>query len=391
MLFVSRTPVRTGTARARSASGSSTLNFSNPSGSVVFSADGKTLLISFPRRGPGGVISYEWDAIAGEIRSPQTVFEDYSATSAVFSPDDKMVMTTRSSGEITLWDSHDGCRGRRNLAIFRHKAAFFRYREGTRVSHYFNGAIFSPDGRWILSTGLNSNGGWDRGEGLLWAVSDLLAARRDMEGIAETAPRSVFYPPPSDQGGGGGFAGAVFSPEGREILCAHGDSGVYLWPVPASVEACGNEYKVGVSPGFGLSRQPQRVGVEESSTPAQWFQGQDILDVLSLEPRSSWAHMWIRRTTRRAEFSKDGRWILVESWRCKKGLVDIWERLWESRPENGTGDSTVPVSSISRGCSIVRDAQEEQRAFLYPKLERRQFVVVENENVLYPTTARFIQ
>jgi WD40 repeat protein len=140
-------------------------------------------------------------------------------TSAVFSPDEKQVLTSSVDGTVCLWRS-DG-----DLVMT------LTYPRGTYASNWDIWCSFSPDGQHMLVCNENTASLWDTGGRLCTTNWD---SRSQLDAYTE-----AFLQDPSrdddpcaraeSEGHIGRIYSAVFSPDGQRILTASEDKTARIW------------------------------------------------------------------------------------------------------------------------------------------------------------------
>jgi WD40 repeat protein/uncharacterized caspase-like protein len=155
--------------------------------SAVFSPDGRTVLA-----GDSDNNAHLWDANSGhELRQFRAAKRSWGFPSVAFSPDGLTVLAGSFDGTVYLFDVKSG-----------------RELRQRRANNSVEEAVFSPDGRKILTTqGFAYNGNDLR----LWDARD---GRELRQLTGSTGARS-----------------GAFSPDGQAVATAMGDSTVRLWDV----------------------------------------------------------------------------------------------------------------------------------------------------------------
>ncbi|MEP6518287.1 CHAT domain-containing protein [Microcoleus vaginatus] len=160
--------------------------------SAVFSPDGRQILTASDDE-----TARLWDTkgnLLAEFRGHRERLK-----TAVFSPDGSQILTVSLDHTARLWDTKG------NLLV-----------EFQGHERYLNSAVFSPDGSQILTAGNEAANGIDPGIARIWDTKGNL--------------RAVF------RGHERGF-GAIFSPDGRQILTASDDGTARLWDVSVAIAA----------------------------------------------------------------------------------------------------------------------------------------------------------
>jgi WD40 repeat protein/tetratricopeptide (TPR) repeat protein/tRNA A-37 threonylcarbamoyl transferase component Bud32 len=167
---------------------------------VAFSPDGKAILTGSghppeSRLEKGGEARL-WSASTGRPLT-QPLKHEYGVEAVAFSPDGKAVLTGGMEG-ARLWDCGTGQPLTKFLGDGIEKGA----------------VAFSPDGKAILTGHLDKACIWDRSTGKL---------------LTTFVPREVLFDE-SGFGGMGGYAAVAFSPDGKAVLTAGGDEeAAWLW------------------------------------------------------------------------------------------------------------------------------------------------------------------
>ncbi|MBD1903655.1 CHAT domain-containing protein [Trichocoleus sp. DQ-A3] len=179
--------------------------------------------------------------------------------SAVFSPDGRQILTVSGDKTARLWDIQGNL-----LAVLRGH------------ENWLNSAVFSPDGRQILT-----------------ASHDKTVRLWDSQGNLQTVLR----------GHEEGVTSAVFSPDGRQILTASHDKTVRLWDSQGNLQAVLQGHEEGVTSAVFSSDGQQILTASADNTARLWDSKGNLQAVLQ-------GH---ENNVSSAVFSSDGQQILTVS------------------------------------------------------------------------------
>ncbi|MBD2043697.1 CHAT domain-containing protein [Microcoleus sp. FACHB-672] len=295
--------------------------------SAIFSPDGRQILMtSSDTFGPG--IARLWD-LKGNLLA---VFRGHEGTthSAVFSPDGRQILTVGDDGTARLWDVSVAMAAQAKQmaalqtfqeSLSKNNAQLAELQENEEVQR----AVFSPDGRHILTTTEKIVHLWDNKGNLL----------SEFQVPKERVSRPVFSPDGRHilavgdetaylwdikgnilakfQGHKGSVTRAVFSPDGGQILTASIDSTARLWDTKGNLlaEFRGHEYEV-INPVFSPDGS-QILTASFDKTARLWDTKGNLLAVFRHED-----------AVINAVFSPDGHHILTAS-DYSYGYARLWD------------------------------------------------------------------
>ncbi|MBD1828107.1 CHAT domain-containing protein [Microcoleus vaginatus GB1-A2] len=244
----------------------------------VFSPDGSQILTT-----SGDKTARLWD-IQGNLLTEFRGSEDQPGIrSAVFSPDGSQILTVSMfADKAGIWDKLGLWDTKGNLK------AEFQIRSGG--SGGFLKAVFSPDGRQILTTGYD-------GTARLWDIQGNLL--KEFQGHREP------------------ILSGVFSPDGRQFLTASQDKTARLWDTNGNLltEFQGHENHVESAIFSPDGRQILTASID--GTARIWDTKGNLLTVFGQHGDSDWSSV-----ESVAGFSPDGRQILTSS---RDGSAQIWD------------------------------------------------------------------
>ncbi len=154
---------------------------------AALSPDGKRLVGFYPYFDPNHLVAIVWDAESGK-KTASLEGHEQEVTSAIFSPDNRAIVTTSADGTVRTWDAATGQPG---LVLRNHRGPVHTAR-------------FSPDGRRFVTAS-------DDGTARLW----------DTETWEEWLTLT---------GHAGPVYWAEFSPDGKQVLTASRDGTARIWP-----------------------------------------------------------------------------------------------------------------------------------------------------------------
>jgi WD40 repeat protein len=310
--------------------------------SAIFSSDGKYVLTASDDK-----TARLWELESGrEVRR----FEGHSdgLISAIFSPDGRYTLTTSEDKTARLWELESGREVRRfeghsdsvQSAIFSsdgkyvltasrdRTARLWEVESGQEVrrfeghSFWVNSAIFSPDGRYILSSSA---------ELVLWEVETGREVRRfqahsgtfssDGKYVLSAAYKTAsMWRVESGrevrrfEGHSRGVSSAIFSSDGRYILCSSDDGTARMWEVESGREVRKLEgHSLGVRSAI-FSSDGKYVLTASGDKTARLWEAESGRELRRFEGHSD--------SVNSAIFSPDGRYVLTTS-------DDTTARLWE--------------------------------------------------------------
>jgi WD40 repeat protein len=190
--------------------------------SVAFNANGDRILIG-SNDGTARIINKITGVQIGPSMSNQ-----WPVINAIFSPDDKMILTSGNGKAVRIWDAATG-----------QQIHLFRFNEDVKS------AVFSPDGKFVLTSSANDSAQiWEIAtEKMLYALaheSDVLTGVFSPDGgkiLTTTDDETVHlwdlatkkeipFPGPAENNTG--IKNAIFSPDGIKILTICTDSAIRI-------------------------------------------------------------------------------------------------------------------------------------------------------------------
>lgn len=194
--------------------------------SAAFSPDGKRIVSA----SWGDLTVRIWDAETGEELN---ILKDHTGSvfSAAFSPDSKRIVSTSADGTIRIWDAKTGT----VLHVMKEHR-----------SSWFHSAVFSPDGKRIISVG-DTVCIWDvetgkklnmlKGHtGSVYSVAFSPDGKRMVSGSSSSGDKTVCIWDAETgeelnilKGHTGAVRSAVFSPDGKRVVSASCDGTVRIW------------------------------------------------------------------------------------------------------------------------------------------------------------------
>jgi WD40 repeat protein/CHAT domain-containing protein len=257
---------------------------------AVFSPDGQQILTS-----SWDTTARLWDTQGNSV----VVLRGYKkAVNAKFSPTGRQIITVSGDGIAHLWDTKGNL-----LAEFQvHNNQVER-------------AEFSPDGGQILTTSSDKSV-------RLWDISAMIAGQTEQmsalqalrTGISEKNAQLLEFP--VDEGR---ILGAVFSPDGRQVLTANGDGTARLWDRSGVLVAKLPVYEGEELPGYEKTihsalfspNGTQILTASYDGNARVWDTQGNLLLTLKHED-------WVKS----AVFSPDGGHILTT---CEDGIARLWD------------------------------------------------------------------
>jgi WD40 repeat protein len=309
----------------------------NEVASIVFSFDGKHILTA------SETAAQLWEAGSGK-QIPPAMKHKGQGYKAIFSPDGKKILTI---GQYESWVARNNCYGRFfNGSLW---DVGTKKKIGNEMHHdgYILGAVFSPEGKWVLTAGDQTARLWD-------------AITTNPVGFNMKHQRPV--------------SKAVFSPDGKQILTACNET-VRLWSVatetpgePLMKHEAGTYYSIFSPDGqyiLTVSRETARVWSIDAETPVgSPIRHESYINSAVFSPDGKWilttsddksARVWVASTGKpngpalkhqgvvySGVFSPNGKQILTSSH-------DSTARLWTAGTEKS-------VSLIFKHGSAVRSA-----------------------------------
>ena len=233
--------------------------------SAAFSPDARTILTA----SEDGTAQL-WDATAGtKLTTFQHEYGGYAILRAVFSPNGQQVLTVATDKTARLWDMGTGA----ELAVLRHE-------------QWLSSAIFSPDGRKVLTTPLQEEYTvrlWDVGNGrevlALQHPDDLWNARLSRDGSRVITASSDGAARLWDTVTGGEVLvvrhqrpvrTATLSPDGRKVLTASEDGTARLWDAATGAALAAFPHGAVVSTAFFGADGRKVLTASEDGTARLW-------------------------------------------------------------------------------------------------------------------------
>ncbi|MEG3919575.1 CHAT domain-containing protein [Microcoleus sp. T3_A4] len=237
---------------------------------------------------------------------------EYQVNTLVFSPDGTQILTSSSDKTARLWDTQGNL-----LAEF-------------RGHEWVDNAIFTPDGRQILTLG-NDSHGYAR----LWDTQgNLLAEFRGQKDVEKGSSSS---------------SSVVFSPDGRQILITSGDRLSRLWDIKGNLLAIFRDHESSVNTAVFSPNGSQILTASEDKTARLWDNKGDLLAIFRGHEDS----------VESAEFSPDGLQIVTAS-------RDRTARVWDI--STGIKVSAAEVAFFN-GNQLSSQSTVDSRKLALQKLE----------------------
>jgi WD40 repeat protein len=299
---------------------------------AVFSPDGKKIITA------SGNQAFLWDVVTGKQIGPSLQHDIFnrSIKSAVFSPNGKWVLTADDNEKVRIWDvatgkpvgpylehensvagavfSPDGqyiLTTTRLIPIYGYNRSpilrpqLWEIATGKRIASAFQqedsvlSAIFSPDGKWILTTS-------KRYTAKLWDTKTGRQIGPPMLHL-NLHKHDIFYE--------GVITSAVFSADGKRILTIRNSTGLF-WEA-----------------GTGKPIKPYLEGIRDALTPVfsadgnslltASYSGLQLLDVATGQPIVSKMEEYGSYTIYNAAFSADGKWIVT----ANGNKISLWNAI----------------------------------------------------------------
>jgi RNA polymerase sigma factor (sigma-70 family) len=261
---------------------------------MTFSPDGATLALSFFRQIQEGAWFELWDARKGQLKKKFEMDYGRVAPRIAFAPDGQALAVLYAGDKDRDPKSADLNGGVRLFDVATGKAV--RTIRGHK--HMAISLAFSPDGKLLATGGYSSDA-----DIRLWEVATGKEVRRIETGAIVPV--------------------VAFSPDGKSLAAAQGDSRVVLWDVATGKELRALKGPEGINTAVAFSpdgRLLAAAGPEKD----KWIYATHLWDVRSGERLRSWSH-----TDTSLAFTPDGRQLAILG---RGGVVSLWDLKGSAKP-----------------------------------------------------------